>query len=171
MRTAALLLLVCGSAAPQSGVSFSFFQTTTFGMVGLAPHQVIRLNVLNPGGPAFAGKPKCGAEMSFLNQDGAVIKSSAPAVVDDDKALALELDRTELTPAAGRIPVRARLRTAAVASGAQTQPQSPIMPGSVCSFLPTVEIFDKDTGKTTIVMTEGRTLVLTTPGGAPRLPR
>jgi hypothetical protein len=60
-----------------------------------------------------------------------------------------------------RVQIRAVVRTAI--NPPDPSVTSPVMPGSVCSFFPTVEIFDKDSGKTLLVLMEGRSIILNTP--------
>ena len=81
----------------------------------------------------------------------------------------LDPDRNELANSNGRVEIRAAVKT----SIARPDPGAPpLMPGSICSFFPTLEIFDKDTGKTALIMSEGRSIVQRTPlvGGAPPSP-
>jgi hypothetical protein len=154
----ALLVAMSGNADAQTGQMF--FQTTTFGMVGLARNQAARLNVLNPGNAYGDRNPVCSAEMSFLDDQGRELKSSA-APVDWGKAVSLELDRSSLPGNALRVQIRAVLRTAI--NRPDPLAASSVMPGAVCSFLPTLEIFDKDTGKTSFLLSEGRSFILNTP--------
>ena len=147
----------------QSGPGLPFFQTTTFGMFGLAANQTARLNVLNPGAASFAGKPTCSAELAFLDGDGRVLKSNTAQPVEDEKAIFLDLNRNQVSNTSERVQIRARVRIAAVPPAGPSTP-SPIMPGSVCSLFPTVEVFDKDTGKTTMIMTQAQTVMQSTPG-------
>lgn len=149
------------SAHAQSGQVF--FQTTTFGMVGLVRNQVVRLNVLNPGNSYGNTTPVCSAEMQFLDDQGRQLKSSS-GVVDWNKAISLEIDWAEIAGAASRVQIRAALRTGINRTASGTP--SP-MPGAVCTLLPTLEIFDKDTGKTVLVLSEGRSILLNTPVTAP----
>lgn len=162
------ILLFCGIALlAASGLNVDaqaggqvFFQTTTFGIVGLARNQVARLNVLNPGNAYGNRTPICSAEMKFLDDQGRELKSST-ARVDWDKAVSLEIGHREVAHGAQRIHIRAVLRTAI--NPPDPSATSAPMPGSVCSFLPTLEIFDKDTGKTQLVLTDGRAILLNTP--------
>ena len=156
------LLLVLSVDAQGGGQIF--FQTTTFGIVGLARNQVARLNVLNPGNAYDNRTPICSAEMKFLDDQGRELKSST-ARVDWDKAVSLELDHSEIARGAQRVHIRAVLRTAI--NPPDPSATSAPMPGSVCSFLPTLEIFDKDTGKTQIILTDGRSIILQTPTNRP----
>lgn len=164
---AALIFAFAVCAYAQSGPGLPFFQSTTFGMFGLAKNQAARLNVLNPGSSLVAGKPSCSAELAFRDSEGRVLKTIT-AAVEEEKAVALEIDRAEISNTSDRVQIRATLRTAAIDSGPPAV--SPILPSSVCSLFPTLEIYDKDTGKTTVFMTEGRTSFLPTPSLGSRLP-
>jgi len=167
LKAALIFAFVVGAQAQSGGPGLPFFQSTTFGMFGLAKNQAARLNVLNPGSIFSVGKPSCSAELAFRDSDGRVLKTIT-AAVEEEKAVALEIDRADISNGSDRVQIRATLRTAAVDSGPPTV--SPIMPSSVCSLFPTVEIYDKDTGKTTVLMTEGRTSFLPTPATGARLP-
>lgn len=156
----ALSVALALSAVAQTGQVF--FQTTTFGMVGLARNQVARLNVLNPGNAYGDRSSVCSAEMSFLDNQGRELKASTTPV-DWGKAASLEFDRNSLPGAALRVQIRAVVRTAL--NPPDPAAASSVMPGAVCSFFPTLEIFDKDTGKTALIMSEGRSIILQTPSG------
>src|SRR5262249_15971669 len=158
----ATLAIALSANAQSSGQVF--FQTTSFGMVGLARNQVARLNVLNPGNACGIQDRICSAEMEFLDDQGHTLKSNT-AEVGWGKAVSLELDRKELTNGGLRVPLRAVVKTAINPPGSSVT--SPVMPGAVCNFMPTVEIFDKDTGKTALVMSEGRSVILNTPSNVP----
>jgi hypothetical protein len=106
--------------------------------------------------------------MGFLDEQGRELKSSS-AKVDWDKAVSLEVDRSELASGALRIQIRAVVKTAI--NRPDPSDTSPVMPGSVCSLMPTLEIFDKDTGKTQLILSEGRSIILNTPTNIPtRMP-
>ena len=82
-----VMALTCASALlaiAQIGGGQVVFQTTTFGMVGLAPNQIARLNVLNPGTGFGGNKPACSAEKQFIDGDGKVLKTST-LQVDEGK--------------------------------------------------------------------------------------
>jgi hypothetical protein len=159
----ALLLALMLNGNAQTGGQV-FFQTTTFGMVGLARNQVARLNVLNPGNAYGNRTVACSADMGFLDDQGRELKSRT-APVDWDKAVSLEFDRSELASGALRVQIRAVVKTAINRPDPSVAP--PVMPGSVCSLMPTLEIFDKDTGKTQLILSEGRSIILNTPANSP----
>ena len=163
-RVALLLLLALVGSAQTGQV---FFQTTTFGMVGLARNQVARLNVLNPGNSYGNRSSACSAEMEFLDDQGHELKSSN-SQVDWDKAVSLEINGSELVKSTLRVQVRAVVKS--FIKPANPPSTSSVMPGAVCSFLPTLEIFDRDTGKTQLVLSEGRSIILNTPTNTPVTP-
>lgn len=144
-----------------------YFQTTTFGIVGLARNQVARLNVLNPGNAYGIQNRTCSADMEFRDDQDRELKT-ATAEVDWGKAVSLQVDQHEIGNDALRVQIRAVVKTAI--SQPDASATSSVMPGAVCSFLPTLEVFDKDTGKTTLILSEGRSIILNTPSNIPASP-
>ena len=163
------IALLCLLAFPgDAQIGQVFFQTTTFGMVGLARNQVARLNVLNPGKPYGDRSSVCSADMGFVDDQGHELKSSN-AHVGWEKAVSLEVNGSEFVKGALRVQIRAVVKTAI--NRPIPSVTSPVMPGAVCSFFPTLEIFDRDTGKTQLILTEGRSIILNTPtNGSSRAP-
>jgi len=109
------------------------------------------------GSEALAGVPArlatgilCSAELSFVDANGVVLKTKQVTVAPG-KSQALDLDHdTEAGPdSSGPFELRAVLRIPPI-NGAAAAP-------SFCSILPSLEIFDADTGKTLGVVTETRT--------------
>ncbi|HLJ50696.1 MAG TPA: hypothetical protein VKU01_32005 [Bryobacteraceae bacterium] len=125
----------------------------TAGMVGLAPGQTARLNVLNPGLPAPAGTAViCSGTLSIQDDKQNELKNTSVSVLPgQSSAVDLNAD-TDL-----KISTRIQIR------------------GVVSSFrtclVPTLEIFDNATGKTTVIVTQtnvtppstGTTLTAVTP--------
>jgi hypothetical protein len=129
-----------------------FPQVQTFGMVGLTAGQTARLNLLNPGVlPPMATGAICSAQVSFLDASGSVLKTS-PISVPPGQSVPFDLNRdTDVTATDQRVQIRATY---------QVTPPSPMLANPVqllgCSLIPTLEIFDNDTGRTQLVMTETR---------------
>ncbi len=127
-------------------------QTQTTPMVGISNGQVARLNALNPGVPApLATGALCSAQLSFVDANGVTLKTKQ-VLVAPGKSEPLDLDHdTEAGPdTGGRFELRAVLRIPPVgAAGAA--------PG-FCTIVPSLEIFDADTGKTIVVVTTTNTL-------------
>ena len=147
------VVFVClaGLAAAQgTSLPVLFPQVQTLGMVGLAEGQTARLNVLNPGVlPPLATAAICSAQVSFLDSKGAVLKTATISVLPG-QSVSFDLNHdTEVTAIDQRVQIRATL---------QVPIPSPIVasPPEVfgCPLIPTLEIFNTDTGRTQIVITE-----------------
>ncbi len=140
------------SAAPGSNMPIFFPQVQTFGMVGLTQGQTARLNLLNPGVlPPLATGAICSAQVSFLDNKGAVLKT-APISVLPGQSVPFDLNRdTDVTSTDQRVQIRAILQTP-LPSPIVASPQQ--LMG--CPLIPTLEIFDNDTGRTQVVITETR---------------
>jgi len=84
---------VAGIAAAQSTSPPAWYgQVQTFGMVGLTEGQTARLNLLNPGVPSPAATGAiCSAQVSFLNDQGTVLKMSTVSVIPG-KSVSFDLD-------------------------------------------------------------------------------
>jgi hypothetical protein len=125
----------------------------TFGMIGIAEGQTARLNVLNPGVQApLATGALCSGLLSFLDDQGTVVKSLSVTVAPGRSSL-LDLDAdNDLKLATNqRRQIRATI---------QIPPAVPPagMTASFCTLVPTLEIFDRFTGKTQVLMVETRSI-------------
>jgi hypothetical protein len=120
----------------------------TSGMIGIAEGQAAQINVLNPG--AAASVAACTAMLSFLDDQGNVLKSGTVTVapgtsqslrIDADIDLKLLVDQ--------RKEIRAEMQAPAVppASTAVTTP--------ACTLIPNVEVLDRITGRTQVVLGAG----------------
>jgi len=129
-----------------------FPQVQTFGMVGLAEGQTARLNLLNPGVlPPLATGAICSAQVSFLDSKGAGLKT-APISVAPGQSVPFDLNRdTDVTAPDQRVQIRATLQIPLPSPIVASPPQ----PWG-CPLIPTLEIFDTNTGRTQIVITETR---------------
>jgi hypothetical protein len=127
-------------------------QTQTTPLVGISSGQVARLNALNPGVPApLATGALCAAQLSFVDANGAVLKTKL-VLVAPGKSEPLDLNHdTEAGPdTGGRFELRAVVRIPPVSATAAIP--------AFCTIVPSLEIFDADTGKTQVVVTETKTL-------------
>lgn len=159
-----LVSAVAGIAAAQStSLPVWYAQVQTFGMVGLTEGQTARLNLLNPGVPSPAATGAiCSAQVSFLNDQGTVLKMSTVSVIPG-KSVSFDLDRdTDLAVTDRRVEIRATIRIPAltlVASPPQPGPPQPVPPQPVtCTLIPSLEIFNNDTGRTQLVLTDVRSV-------------
>ncbi len=141
-------LALAGGAAAQSTQPMLPVALRTSGMVGLAAGQTARLNVLNPGVLAPAVAVACVAQLSFLNAEGVVLKTTS-VTVPPGQSMPFNLDReVDLIVSDLRVEVRAVI--------AYTS--------NTCALLPTLEVFDDGTGRTQFLDTRFAAipLVLTT---------
>jgi hypothetical protein len=130
----------------------------TSGMVGLTAGQTARLNVLNPGlqVPAATGAA-CPALLSFLNDQGVVITTATVSVMPGKSAF-LDLDRdTAISTTDLRVEIRAAI---AIPEAAPT----------ACRFIPTMEVFNNNTGATQFVVGHFAKLPAPTPSPASTTP-
>jgi hypothetical protein len=95
--------------------------------------------------------------VSFLNDQGTVLKMSTVSVIPG-KSVSFDLDRdTDLAVSDRRVEIRATIRIPAltpVASPLQPVPPQP----AICNLVPSLEVFNNDTGKTQVVLTDVRSV-------------
>ena len=134
-------------------------QLLTFGMVGLAANQTARLNALGQpmGGPIIAGA-SCQVTLEFFNDKGATLKASMPLNVVGGQPVQFDLQRVDIDSDMDRRQIRGTVRTSFVG------PQGSALPvfGS-CSVVPTLEVFDQETGRTMTMLETTHALPLVLP--------
>ena len=117
----------------------------TFGMVGLAPDQTARLNVVNIGvssGPQFP----CGLVLAFMDSDGQTLKQGFVRV-DRGRAAFLDLTLSE-------IQVQQRIQIRGIGYNPLLSNGSAIPIAQGCNLIPTLELFSTDTGNTSVILTK-----------------
>jgi hypothetical protein len=133
---AGAVLAMAGGAMAQSTTPMLPVALHTSGMFGLTAGQTARLNVLNPGALAPAVGVVCAAQLSFLNAQGTVLKTTT-VTVPPGESTSFNLDRDlDLIVNDFRVQVRAVI--------AYTS--------NTCALLPTLEVFNDDTGRTQFVV-------------------
>src|SRR5215831_14933092 len=134
----------------------AFPQLVTFGMTGLANDQTARVNALGlpVGGPIIANAV-CQVTMQFLDEQGKTLASSTQPVIQGQSAH-FDLRRADIDAAADRREIRATVRTNFV-----TPTATPVAFG--CSVLPTLEVFNQDTGRAMTMITQTQSLSLIVP--------
>lgn len=140
-----------------------FPQGSSFGMVGIVRGQTARLNIVNPAGPRNIPQFPCRLELAFLDSQGQNLKKSTIDNLDPGKAAFLDLGWSEIADAQdNRVEVRATVGTflptpLPLATGAS-------FPQRVsCSVIPSLEVFDDDTGRTTLILSGGPTVPTSMP--------
>src|SRR5262249_38131792 len=137
MKLTNMLFVIAIAASAQTSSNVQ-----TFGMVGIAGGETARLNVLNVGGQGQASQ--CIASLIFVDDQGAVLKTNTLALsAGRSMSLGLAAD-TDL----GRGASERRQIRAVVAPIPAVAPQG----APACALAPTLEIFDRSTGRTSILM-------------------
>src|SRR5262249_31475852 len=115
------------------------------GMVGLASGQTARLNVVNVGVPTPSPVP-CVVALAFLDSDSKILKQMFVSV-GFGKAAFVDL---VMGKSAGRFQIRGIGYNPLLTPG-------PAIPQALsCSFVPTLELFDTETGRTAVIVTDFR---------------
>lgn len=146
MRYIVVLLAFAGMSQAQPPV---FPVMRTLGVVGITTGQTARIAVLNGGSPlpTALAAAHCTAVVTFLNDQGAVLKT-ATVTVDAGKSATVDLNRdTDVPAGTPRVEIHATVAATPVAG---TGPQ----PMRFCSVTPTLQVFDNASGKTTVVLAQ-----------------
>jgi len=126
--------------------------TRTSGAVGIAQGQTARFNVLRPNETATA---TCSAVLTYFDGAGTQLKTTTVTVAPgtagyldlfSDTDLALATDQRRQI----RVTVAVPVATPSATSSASLSPLAKSAP--VCRLIPTLEIFDEATGKTSVVL-------------------
>lgn len=150
MRWTCVLAWAAAALTAQTATPVRPIETLrTSGMVGIAEGQTARLNLLNPGvtGPA-ATAAMCSAAVSFIDAQGTVLKSGTVTVIPG-QSLHFDLDGdADLKLAVNeRHEIRATVQIPPV-----LPPTGSAVPTfATCRLIPTLEIFDTLTGRTTTI--------------------
>jgi len=130
--------------------------TRTSGAVGIAQGQTARFNVLRPDETASAA---CSAVLTYFDGAGKQLKTStvtvAPGTVGyldlfSDTDLALATDQRKQIRVTVAVPVATPAATSSPSSSSSSSADAKAAP--VCRLIPTLEIFDELTGKTSAVL-------------------
>lgn len=117
------------------------------GMVGLTSGQTARLNVVNVGVPNSAPLP-CVLALAFLDIDSKILKQMFVSL-GFGKAAFVDLVMGNSGP--GRVQIRG------IGYNPLLTPGSAIPQPLSCSLVPTLELFDTETGRTAAIVTDFRT--------------
>ena len=115
------------------------------GMVGIASGQTLRFNVVNVGAPNPSPLP-CVLALAFLDSDGKIVKQKFVSL-GSGKAAFLDLEMSGV-PGPDRVQVRGiSYNPLLAAPGSIPQPIS-------CSLVPTLELFDSESGRSAAIVTD-----------------
>ncbi|HZS05449.1 MAG TPA: hypothetical protein VFD58_11485 [Blastocatellia bacterium] len=140
MTIAALVVIVAvtGANLISAGAARTDFHTT--GMFGIARGQTARLSVVGVEDPNLVPPGPCRVELSFVGSEGELLLPAVQRVLEPGRAIFLDLNRDSLDTAGPRIEVRAIVRAEC--------PSDP----SRQALMPTLEVFDNSSGRTSFVL-------------------
>ena len=147
------LALACVLPAQQPGAGFA--------VVGVAASQTARINVLNEAGSGPAAGPAqdsevmfdCRVVLRFLGSEGQLLKEKVVENLAAGKIAFLDLTAADRPPKELRTPVRAVALFGY--SGGANPPRGLL---EACRVTLSLEIFDSESGKAEIVLTEAKAL-------------
>jgi hypothetical protein len=149
-------MLAAEERAQAQGTTPIAFPSTEFstGMVGLAPGQTARLNLVNVG-VASASPLPCVLLLAFLDSNSKLLKQTLVSLkpgqaafldLPSDDAGGTVAENGPKIESAQRVPIRGIGYNPLLAPGsAIPQPLS-------CNLVPTLELFDTDTGRTVAIL-------------------
>lgn len=151
MQWTCVLTLAASGLFAQSTAPVARAHERSSGMVGIAEGQTARVNLLSPDLPApLATGVMCTANVSFINAQGTVLKSGTlTAIPGQSVHIDLDSDADLKYAVNERHEIRATIQVPVMPpppAGSTT----PIVP--VCRLIPTMEIFDTLTGRTSVVL-------------------
>ena len=129
----------------------------TSGMIGVAPEQTARLNVLNLN-PVVGTPTICSVELQFVDALNKLLKTDIVSNIPPGQAVALDLRREDIAAASpARQEIRGVVRNPAILPPATASgPNIPVPPA--CKIAANVEVFDEVTGVTQAVVGAGHPL-------------
>jgi hypothetical protein len=127
--------------------------SSTFGMVGIAAGETARVNALNlaAGGPIVVGG-SCQVTATFLDDKGNTLLTKSQTVAQGEAAH-FDMPRSEAQAGADPVEIRATVSASSLLTPGATYASL-----AGCSILPTMEIFDQATGRTSVVLENPRSL-------------
>jgi hypothetical protein len=118
------------------------------GMVGLAPGQTARLNVVNIGTTTPTSPIPCILVLAFLDSDGKILKQMVASLASRKAAF---VDLVAVPGAGGgRIEIRG------IGYNPLLSPEAAVPQPISCNLVPTLELFDTESGKTAVILADFR---------------
>lgn len=128
-----------------------------FGLLSIAEGQSLRVNALNLGNRSSTAATGCEVTLRFLDAKGVVLRESV-VQLSAGQGAGLDLRRAQVSNQPGRASVRAVLLFGLAGGGAPPGPD--VRQNFDCNIVPTLELFDDSTGRTTLVLTDAKPLPL-----------
>jgi len=121
--------------------------TLSFGMIGLAGGQTVRLNAVNivrTPPPILIAQVPCKVELDLFDAQGNMIKQNAIDNLGFGKSAFVEADRASITDSNNRVEVSAVVKVGSTQS-------------FFCAITPTLEVYDTATGRTQALLSNTAT--------------
>jgi hypothetical protein len=141
-----ITLWAMASVSAQTGVGFA--------MIGVAIGQTARINALNAGSASSTQDSSCSVTMQFLDNQGQLLKQMVVSL-QPGKGTSLDLSRDQLPGDDPRAEIRAVLLFG-YSGGANPGPE--VLQQYDCNIVPSVEVFDNNTGRTSFILTDAKPL-------------
>ncbi len=141
----AALLLTISPLLGQSGLSTP--------MVGVAPGQTVRINALNLGTSQSTATTTCQITVQFLDQKAAVLKEKT-LEISAAKSESIDFDRSG-AQSEKRLELRAVIFFPRIGGA---PPGPPVRRSFDCNLVPSLELYDTQTGRTSVILTDWKPL-------------
>ena len=141
----------CAQPSSQPGVSFA--------MIGVATGQSARVNALNLGSRLSTQDSSCSVTLQFLDTKGQLLKQTV-VTLQTGKATSLDLGRDQAPGDALRAEIRGVVLFG-YSGGASPGPD--VLQQFDCNIVPSIEVYDNDTGRTNLILTDAKPLPLPDP--------
>jgi hypothetical protein len=148
-RICVFIVAAAGSYAQTAAPNMPVTDTRTSGGVGIAQGQTARLNVVRPDEAATAA---CPAVLTYFDGTGKQLKTATITVAPGTMGYLDLFSTTDLALAADQRK-QIRVTVAIPVAAPSTSPSSATANAlPVCRLIPTLEIFDELTGRTSVVL-------------------
>jgi hypothetical protein len=154
IKSVSLIVFALALASPataQSGVGFA--------LVGVSTAQTARVNAVNAGSSSSTPDSSCTVTMQFLDIQGLVVKQTV-ATLQPGKGASLDVSRDQLAGTDLRAEVRAVLY---FGNSGGAPPGPDVAPQLDCNIIPSLQVFDNATGRTSFILTDTKSLTSADP--------
>jgi len=152
---ASVVISAIGQAQPPEPSNFPA-HGLGFDLMGVAPGQSARINVLNQAvSPAPEGPAGCRIALQFYDAQGQLLRELIIPRLGMGQSASLDLNRDDF-PGSDRLSLRA-IMAFGYGGGANPPPQL-LQRIATCNIVPSLEIYDNGTGNIRVVMTDARPL-------------
>ncbi len=150
MQWTCVLTLAAAGLSAQTTTPVTTVHQRSSGMVGIAEGETARVNLLSPDLPApLATGVMCSATVSFVNAQGTVLKSGTLTAIPGQS---VHIDLDTVADLKYAVNERHEIRTTIQVPVVPPPSGSATAAVPVCRLIPTLEIFDTLTGRTSVIL-------------------